>query len=160
LHHIEDVECWLRIALQTDWQIEGISEALTLYRLTLGGASTKLLKQFESLEKVLEKTRSYAPELIAQWGKPAMAYQLRYLARRAVRMQAASTAMKLAHRALSTYWRILLEEPRRTLLTLAAVYSLWLLPRSFYCQIEIFSLKMTGATQRRRILQDQYRQLA
>lgn len=155
LHHIEDVECWLRIAIQTDWQIEGIPEALTLYRVNSGGASTNLSKQFESLEKVLEKTRSYAPELIAQWGNAAKAYQLRFLARRAVRLQATTTAVELAHRALSTHWRILLEEPRRTLLTLAAAYSLWILPRSLYCQIETLALKMTGATQKRCILQEQ-----
>ena len=155
LHHIEDVECWLRIAIQTDWQIEGIPEALTLYRLSLGGASTNLIRQFESLEKVLEKTRSYAPGLIAQWGNPAKAYQLRFLARRAVRLKAASTAIQMAHRALFTHWRILLEEPRRTLLTLAAAYSLWLMPRSLYCQIETFALKITGAAQKRRILQKQ-----
>jgi glycosyltransferase involved in cell wall biosynthesis len=159
LHHIEDIECWLRIAIQTDWQIEGIPEALTLYRLTSGGASTNLMKQFESLEKVLEKARSYAPELIEQWGNAAKAYQLRFLARRAVRMEAAPTAVELAHRALSTHWRILLEEPRRTILTLAAAYSLWLLPRSFYCKFQTLALKMTGASQRRRILQTQSRQL-
>jgi hypothetical protein len=159
LRHFEDVECWLRIALQTDWQIEGIPEALTLYRVTSGGASANLLKQLEDLEKVLEKTRSYAPELIARWGNPAKAYELRFLARRAVRQQAASTAVEMAHRALFTHWRILLEEPRRTFLTLAAAYSLWLLPQPLYRQIETLALKMTGATQRRLILQ-QSRQLA
>lgn len=159
LHHIEDIECWLRIHLKTDWKIEGIPEALTLYRVTSGGASTNLNKQFESLEKVLKKTRYYAPELVAKWGDAAKAYQLRFLARRSVRMKAASEAVEFAHRALSTYWRILLEEPRRTLLTLAAAYSLWLLPRSLYSQMEIFALKMTGATQKRRILQEQSRQL-
>jgi len=155
LHHIEDVECWLRIAIQTNWRIEGIPEALTLYRLTSGGASTNLMRQFESLEMVLEKTRSYAPALVAQWGNTARAYQLRFLARRAVRMQAAPIAMQMLHRALSTHWRILLEEPRRTLLTLAAVYSLWLMPRFLYCQIENVALKMTGAAQKRRISQEQ-----
>lgn len=159
-HHIEDIECWLRIHIQTDWEIEGIPEALTLYRVTSGGASTNLARQFESLEKVLEKTRSYAPELVAKWGDAAKAYQLRFLARRAVRMQAASTAVEFAHRALSTYWRILVEEPRRTLLTLAAAYSLWLLPRSLYSQMENFALKMTGSAQKRRILEERSRQLA
>lgn len=157
LRHFEDVECWLRIALQTDWQTEGIPEALTLYRVNSVGASANLFKQLEDLEKVLEKTISYAPDLIAQWGNPAKAYELRKLARWAVRLQAAPTAVKLAHQALSTHWRILLEEPRRTLLTLAAAYSLWLLPQPLYSKIEIFALKMTGANQRRRILKEQSR---
>lgn len=151
LHHIEDIECWLRIAIQTHWQIEGIPEALTLYRVSSEGASTNMTRQFESLEKVLEKTRSYAPELVAQWGNTARAYQLRFLARRAVRLQAAPTAIQLLHRALFIHWRILLEEPRRTLVTLAAAYSLWLMPRFLYCRIETFALGMTGAAQKRRL---------
>ncbi len=157
LHHVEDIECWLRIILQTNWQIEGIPEALTLYRVNPSGASTNLLKQFESLERVLDKTRTYAPELVERWGDTARAYQLRFLARRAVRSQSASTAIKLAHRSILTHWQILIEEPRRTLLTLAAAYSLWLLPRSFYHQLEALGLKLTGASQKRRILQEQSR---
>ncbi len=150
----EDIECWIRISIQTGWQIEGIPEALTLYRVNSDGLSANMLKQLDSWEKVIEKTRSYAPELITQWEKLARAYQLRYLARRAVRMQAPSTALEMTYRALSTHWRILLEEPRRTLLTLVAAYSLWLLPRPLYCQMETLALKMTGGSQRRRILKD------
>ncbi len=148
----EDIECWLRIAIQTDWQIEGIPEALTLYRVNSGGLSANLLKQLEFHEKVIEKTGSYAPELFAQWGNLARAYQLRYLARSAVRMQAGSMAMKLIHQALSAHWRIIAEEPRRTLMTLAAAYMLWLLPQSFYCQLETLASKLIGATQKRRIV--------
>lgn len=158
-HHFEDVECWLRIALTTNWQIAGIPEALTLYRVNSGGASANLLKQLEDLEKVLEKTRAYAPDLIAEWGNAAKAYELRKLARWAVRLQEAPTAVEMSHRALFTHWHILLEEPRRTLLTLAAAYSLLLLPRPLYHQIENLALRMVGAAQRCRILQDQARQL-
>lgn len=156
----EDIDCWLRIAIQTNWQIEGLSEALTLYRVNSGGLSASLLKQLEYLEKVIEKTRSYSPELIAQWELVVKAYQLRYLARSAVRLQAGSMAVKLIHRALAAHSGILLEEPRRTLLTLAAAYSLWFLPQPLYSQMETFALNMTGASQRRRILQDQSTQLA
>jgi len=156
----EDIECWLRIAIQTNWQIEGISEALTLYRVNSAGLSASLLKQLEYLEKVIEKTRSYAPGLIAQWEGSAKAYQLRYLARSAVRLKAGSIAMKLINQALVAHWPILLEEPRRTLMTLAAAYLLWLLPLSLYSQMETFALKMTAATQKRRILQENYNQLA
>jgi glycosyltransferase involved in cell wall biosynthesis len=154
----EDIECWLRIAIQTDWLIEGIPEALTLYRVNSGGLSANLLKQLESLEKVIEKTRSYAPELIAQWEDPTKAYLLRYLARSAIRMQAGSMAVKLIHRALAAHWRIVPEEPRRTLMTLAAAYLLWLLPQSLYYQIETLTAKMIGAIQKSRILRDQSRQ--
>ncbi|WP_096603790.1 glycosyltransferase [Calothrix sp. NIES-2100] len=150
-----DVECWLRIAVKTNWQIEGIPEALTLYRVNSGGLSANLLKQLESLAKVIEKARSYAPELISEYGTLARAYHLRYSARRAVSLQDGSLAVKLMHTAITTNWRILLEDPSRTLLTLAAAYSVWLLPYSLYSSLEAVALKNTGANQKRRILQDQ-----
>jgi glycosyltransferase involved in cell wall biosynthesis len=150
----EDIECWIRISIQTDWQIEGITEALTLYRVNSGGLSANMLKQLDSWEKVIDKTRSYAPEIVTEWETLARAYQLRYLARRAVRLQDGSMAVQLVNRALATNWRILIEEPRRTLISLAAAYFLWLLPQSLYSQIEAVALKRTGATQKRRILQE------
>lgn len=154
----EDIECWLRIVIQTSWQIEGIPEFLTLYRVNSEGLSANFLKQFESWEKVFEKIRSYAPEQLAQWENLARAYQLRYLARSAVRMQAGKVAVQLIHRALFTYWRIVLEEPRRTVLTWVAAYLVWLLPRSFYCQVDAFASKLRGSTQRRQNLQEQFGQ--
>jgi hypothetical protein len=63
--------------------------------------------------------------------------------------------VKLINRALATNWHILLKEPRPMLLTLAAAYFLWLLPQSLYSSIEAVALKRTGASQKRRILQDQ-----
>jgi hypothetical protein len=120
-----------------------------------GGLSANVLQQLDSWEKVIEKTRSYAPEIITQWETLARAYQLRYLSRRAVRLQDGAMAVKLVNQALATNWRILFKEPRRTLLTLAAAYLVLLLPQSLYSQIEAFALNRTGANQRRRILQGQ-----
>lgn len=153
-----DVECWLRIAITSNWQIEGIAEALTLYRVNSGGLSANFFDQVESLENVIEKTRSYAPQAIAAWENLARAYYLRYAARRAVTLRDAAMAVKLVHRALATNWRILLTEPRRTLVTLAAAYSLRLFPQSLYRQMETFALKMTGSSQKRRIRQEQSQQ--
>jgi glycosyltransferase involved in cell wall biosynthesis len=151
----EDMECWIRISIKTDWQIEGIPEALTLYRVNSGGLSANIAKQLDSWEKVIEKTRSYAPKIVTQWENLARAYQLQYLARNAIRLQAGSMAVKLVNRALAANWRILLKEPRPMLLTLVAAYFLWLIPQSLYSKIEAFALKITGTTQKRRILQDQ-----
>jgi glycosyltransferase involved in cell wall biosynthesis len=160
LHNFEDVECWLRIALKTKFKVEGIPDALTLYRVNSKGASTNLAKQIENVDKVLDKTRSYAPDLIAKYGNAAKAYELRKLARWAVRLKAGSVAVKMAHQALSTYWRILIDEPRRTLITLAAAYLLFLIPQPVYQQMEALALRITGASQKRRILQEQSKQLA
>ncbi len=154
LHPSEDVECWLRIAVKTNWLIEGVAEALTLYRVNPEGHSAQLLKKLHSWERMLEKARAYAPEQVKDWEKPAMAYQLRHLARRAVTLKDGKTAVELAHRAVAVHSRLLLEEPHKTLLTLSAAYTLRLLPRSFYSQVENLAFQMAGALQRRRILQD------
>ncbi len=158
-HRAEDIECWLRIAIQTSWQIEGIPEALTLYRVNSGGLSANLFKQFESWEQVLEKTRSYAPTLIAQSENLSRAYQLRYLARTSVRLRTGDVAVELSHRSLRIYWRILFEEPRLTLSTLLAAYLLWLLPQNLYSQIEAYTLRKIGIFQKRRIFQEQHKSL-
>ncbi|MBD2103238.1 glycosyltransferase family 2 protein [Leptolyngbya sp. FACHB-261] len=151
----QDLDCWFRIAIQTPWQVEGIPEALTLYRVNSGGVSANLLRKQASWEQVIEKTRAYAPALVAQWENPARAYHLRYLARRAVSLRDGAVAVQLFQQALTTYWRMLLEEPRRTVLTGAAAYLIWLLPQPLYYQLEALALKVTGANQKRRILQDQ-----
>ncbi len=150
----EDIECWLRIAIQTDWKIEGIPEALTLYRINTQGLSANLLKQFESLEQMIEKTRSYAPTLTSRWENISRAYQLRYLARSAVRLKVGSDAVTLIHRSLSNHWRILLEQPRRTILTLIAAYMLWLLPKSLYAQIELLVSKLLNNVKKQPLFQN------
>lgn len=147
----EDIECWLRIALQTHWRIEGIPEALTLYRISDGGLSANLMKQYATWERVLLKTETSHPDFIARWGTRARAYQLRYLARRATRQRDGALAVRLLHQSLATDWRVLLEEPRRTLITLAAAYLLLVLPEGPYRWLEGRMLRSTGASQKRRM---------
>jgi glycosyltransferase involved in cell wall biosynthesis len=151
----EDIECWLRIALQTNWQIEGIPEALTLYRLNSGGLSANILKQYESWEKILVKTQVYHPDFIKQWGNKARAYQLRYLARRATRQRETKMAVDLINQALKTHWQIIWEEPRRTFISVIAAYLLWLIPKSIYQWLEKLIMEITGANQQRRIQKEQ-----
>ena len=159
LRRNEDIEFWLRVAIQTDWKIEGISEYLTLYRVNSGGLSANFFKQLESWEQVLEKTHSYAPELVAQWGSLSRAYQLRYLARNALRLHAGSEAVQLIHQALAADGRILLKEPSRTLSILAVAHTLRLLPKPLYLYIEALASKWIGGFQRQRFLQKQAEQL-
>lgn len=147
----EDIECWLRIALQTRWQIEGIPEPLTLYRISSGGLSANLMQQYASWERILVKTEATHPDFIARWGSRARAYQLRYLARRATRQRDGAMAVRMLHQSLATDWRVLLEEPRRTLITLVAAYLLLVLPEGPYRWLEGRMLRSTGDSQRRRI---------
>jgi glycosyltransferase involved in cell wall biosynthesis len=151
----EDIECWLRIALQTSWKIEGIPEALTLYRVNMGGLSANTLNQYVAWERILVKTQASHPEFVKTWGNKAKAYQLRYLARRAASQRSPKMATQFLHQALMTDWRIILEEPRRTLLTLAATYSLWLLPQPIYKLLEKQVMALTGSQQKQQIQQEQ-----
>ncbi|BAY09531.1 glycosyltransferase family 2 protein [Calothrix sp. NIES-2098] len=151
LHPSEDTECWLRISLKSDLKFEGIPEVLIQYRLHSGGYSHQFEKKATSWEKFLEKAHFYAPDLIAQWENAARAYQLTAIARRAVNQGNGSMALKLSYRALATYWRILLEEPRRTMLTLSAACLLFLLPKTLYCQMQTLAFETVSAAQKRRL---------
>lgn len=131
-----DVECWLRTALKTSWKIEGIPEVLTFYRVNSGGLSANALKQLEALDRVIEKTRSYASEVIGECEHRARAYHLRYIARRAVTLRDGTMAVQMLHQALGSNWQIILEEPRRSLVTAIAAYLLWLLPKNLYVWVE------------------------
>lgn len=93
LRHAGNVDLWLRISVQTDWQFESIPEPLIMYRLHSAGNSANLSRTLKSWERFIEKARSYAPELIDQCGRPAMAYVLRFLARKAVTMKEGAMAL-------------------------------------------------------------------
>lgn len=143
----EDIECWLRIAVQTAWQIEGISDALTLYRVSSGGLSANIEKQFASWQRVLAKTATYAPELVRLHGDRALGYQLRYLARRAIREGQPGFGVTLVHRALHHYPRLWREEPLRTLITLIAAHLGAVLPQRVYRFLERLMMRITGLMQ-------------
>lgn len=153
LDRSEELECWLRIGIKTDWQIKGIPEVLNLYRVNSNGLSADLLKQLNAWEKVIEKTRSYAPELITKWEEEARAHHLLYLARRAIRLRKGLLAVEFVNRALVCHWLIIFKQPSRTIFRSIAAYSVWLLPAHLYNQIEELASKAIGAMQIRRILQ-------
>lgn len=144
----EDIECWVRIALQTQWRFAGLAPALTLYRVNAGGLSADLEKQYASWERMIDAACRYAPDFVARWGGLARAFQWRYLARRAVRMRDADAAFRLAWRALRTDPRILSREPARTLLTLAGATLVKLLPASLFAPLERCSMRLVGGLQR------------
>ncbi|WP_172293325.1 glycosyltransferase family 2 protein [Pseudoruegeria sp. HB172150] len=123
----EDIECWLRLALTTDWEIEGIPGLLTRYRIAPGGLSAGLRKQLESWERIAGKLEPLAPEFFVRHAAAARAYQLRYLARRAFSSGDGAAASRMIRASLATSRRPLLEEPGKTLTTLAASLALALL---------------------------------
>lgn len=137
----EDIECWVRIALSTRWKFQGLDAVLTLYRVSDSGLSANIERQLESWERMMEKTRSRWPAFVEQWSRLARAYQLRYLARRAVRQRQRGLALTLVRRALAEDWTILPREPKRTLGTLAAITLLNVLPKAGYERIEGLALR-------------------
>ena len=150
----EDLECWLRIAITTSWQFSGIPEPLTLYRVNPQGLSANFVKAIDYWEKLDEKVKLYAPELIDKWKQLAMAYRMRYLAREAVRRQCGSMAVNLINRSLAYDWRIIFLEPSQTILTLIMSYLLWLVPKSMYLKIEALVAKAKGFIQKNELSQD------
>lgn len=116
----EDIECWLRLALTTDWEIEGIRGHLTKYRIAGGGLSANTNKQLASWNRMVEKLRPLSPAFFAKHEPAARAYQLRYLARRAVSAGDELKAKKYTREFLKASFSPLFEEPLKTLTTLAA----------------------------------------
>lgn len=135
LRQSEDIELWVRISLLSKWRFEGIATPLTYYRVNDAGLSANLEKQFASWTFAMSKNERSNKELFKQLLPLARAYQYRYLARRAIRSGESYHALKLIHKALFEQPKIMLEEPKRTLLTYACAI-LSLLPRSVYMGLE------------------------
>ncbi len=156
----EDIECWLRIVATTQWQIEGLAAPLTYYRLNHQGLSSNLMKQLASWENMIQKAKQYAPELLKHFEHKARAYQLRYLARQAIRNGDGKTAVHFVNQALYLAPSILKAETGRTLATLAAAYMLYCLPLSVYLSCEKLGHKVIGRFQKLRIKQDAKKRLS
>jgi glycosyltransferase involved in cell wall biosynthesis len=132
----EDIECWTRIAATTRWRLGYVDAALTDYRVNSTGLSANTERQLETWRRFRAKVEGYAPELAERYGDLAEAYQLRYLARRAVRAKAGRSALALIVEALRKAPAIAHEEPVRTATTLAAATLQCALPTAAYDRIE------------------------
>ena len=145
----EDIECWTRITLQTHWRFEGLREVLTLYRVNSGGLSANVERQLASWDRMTEVTAEYAPDFIARWRDEGRGYQLRYLARRAVRAGNPRHALSLLWQALRTHPALLRRECARTLLTLAAALVQLCVPSAVYRWAETRAMAVMGKLQKK-----------
>jgi len=136
LRQSTDIECWLRLALRTDWRIEGVAEALTGYRINPNGLSARTEKQLANWTRMMEKTAVYAPDFVAEHGAFARSCQLRYLARRAVSLRDGTLAARYALGAVRTSPRILADQPMKTITTLGAALVLRVFGAKLYGAVE------------------------
>ncbi len=140
----EDVECWLRLKVLGRCRFGYVDEALTLYRVNSGGLSANVEAQLATWRRFRDKVAGYAPDLIGQWGARAEAYQLRYLARRAVRSSSRMQALQLGLEAVRVYPRMLVEEPVRTTATLGAAVAKAVMPGGVYGWLEQTALALAA----------------
>jgi glycosyltransferase involved in cell wall biosynthesis len=145
LRQSTDIECWIRLSLQTEWKVEGIDEPLTGYRVNPAGLSANVLRQYETWLQMVQKTAAYAPEFIAEHGALAKACQLRYLTRRAVSLRQPGLAWAFAKASLSSSPRILFDQPIKTITTVGAATVLRVTGVRFYAAIEGMLLSMLRA---------------
>ncbi|NLH83129.1 MAG: glycosyltransferase [Phyllobacteriaceae bacterium] len=116
----DDIEGWLRFAVTTDWRIEGIPGLLTAYRIHTGALSADIGRQFRTWVRMRDKIAALAPDLVERHGAAATAYQLRYLARRAVSLHQGGEAVRLSRASLAASRAPLAREPVKTLVTALA----------------------------------------
>lgn len=124
----EDLEWLLRVACYGTWQIVPIDHVLTYYRTSTGGLSSSLQKMEQGWLRLISEARCYAPLLVEKHFATAQAVQLRYLARRSLRLKDnPAVGADFLLRALRSDWRVVIREPRRTGLTALAVFARLLL---------------------------------
>jgi glycosyltransferase involved in cell wall biosynthesis len=116
----EDIECWMRIALTTDWVFEGVAGLLTHYRINAGGLSSATDRQLAAWERMVVKLTPLNPAFFEVNAPAARAYQLRYLSRRAISDLDGPRALALSKAWLAESRQPLVEEPVKSLVTLCA----------------------------------------
>ncbi|PCJ19406.1 MAG: glucosyl transferase [Gammaproteobacteria bacterium] len=141
----EDVECWMRIGLKTEWRFEGIVSRLTYYRVNNEGLSANWQAQLNSWLKMAAVINAYAPSFVKRNFSMAKAHQYRYLARRAVISGKGATAFKLMCNAIYSNPFVIVLSPKKTLVTLVCVSILLLFGERVFEQLVRLSRKKARA---------------
>ena len=125
----EDLEWLIRACSLSGWRVEGLDAPLTAYRTSRAGLSSDLERMRLGWEGMVARVARYAPAVVARHGRAARAAQLRYLARRALRLGLApETSLAYLRAALGTDWRIALRDPYGVAGTAAVALARRLLP--------------------------------
>lgn len=130
LRYAEDVE-WIVRLLSSGARMEALDEILVYYRTSDAGLSANLAAMHEGWRQTLKTMRFYEPSLTGKEIAFSEAAHLRYLARRALRIQAPrGTSAKLVGQAIITAPAGFFADRRQGALTLAAACLEPLMPRS------------------------------
>ncbi len=117
MQYNEDVDLLFRLAIQNEWEIEGIDQVLVQYRLHSSGLSSTLHKMEDGWVKLMDKARQRAPELVDEHYNAAQSAQLQYLARQTLRLNiSVLSGVAFINRALISDWRNLFKKPKLILL--------------------------------------------
>lgn len=120
MRHNEDQEWLFRVAL-SGWTMAGDPIARVDYRTNPRGLASDLDGMYRGFETMLVEASKRAPILVKRNAVRARANMLRYLARRAIRLDLEPhIARGFILKAIRTYPSLLLREPRATIPTLAA----------------------------------------
>ena len=108
-----------------------------------GGLSANLNKQLQSWQHAVSQNTFRNPVFFKKYYTLAKAFQLRYLARRAIQSSSRVAGLRLIHQALYCDLRILFQEPSRTCITFCSEW-LKLLPVKIYADIEQLAMAILG----------------
>ena len=123
MSYSEDIEWVFRVML-AGWQVAGLDRVLLQYRINPNGLSAQLYQMEAGWEQFIAIARRHAPDLVEHYYSSARAAQLRYLARRALRLECPpAVSADFLSRALQSDWTLLLKAPKTILLALA-IYTL------------------------------------
>lgn len=123
LHHAEDQEWLLRVALSDKWEIHGVDAELFYYRSSADSQSANLAAMMRGWFELVDRLSETFPDSIKSASDRAFAPFCRALARRAIRAQRPLAAIYYILRGLIHDPSLLVRQPRRTGLTLIGAFA-------------------------------------
>lgn len=130
LRYAEDVE-WIVRLLHSGARMDAMDEVLVYYRTSDEGLSANLTAMHDGWRQTLKTMQFFEPSLAGKEIAFSEASHLRYLARRALRIEAPrGTSAKLVARAIATNAAGFFADRRQGSLTMAAAFAELVMPRS------------------------------
>ena len=120
----DDIECWLRLALTTDWKLEGIDGDLVQWHLNPLALSESLQQRFAYWDRMVTKLTPLDPDFFFEFTHVARAFKCKRLAQLAICLRDGKDANAMITECLSSSRTPLFQEPMTTLSTLVSAMTL------------------------------------